>query len=104
LGRPGFSFARWILDRQRAHKVEPGVPQWVLDCFDADPDPPDLVIAWFTVATSEQFGRPGLTAARNMPTQDLIRCLLSIEAQRGIARLREIHEAAMALLRRRQAG
>lgn len=76
----------------------------MLECFDADPDPPDLVIAWFAVATSEQFGRPGLTAARNMPTQDLIRCLLSIEAQRGIERLREIHRSAMELLKRRQGG
>ena len=63
-----------------------------------DPDPPDLVGAWFTVALADEVGKPGMAAARAMEPQDLVRCLLIIAANRGIQGRRDAERRARALL------
>lgn len=55
--------------------------------------------AWISVGLSERLGRPGVTAARLMPPGDLVRCLLLLEAYRGMDRFRGMQRRAMAALK-----
>jgi hypothetical protein len=59
-----------------------------------DPDPPDLVAAWYAVGLAQQFGPIGIEAARRMHSADLTRSLLIVEAHRGMDRLKRIQESA----------
>ena len=91
--------ARWFQRRHREASSQAGIPSWALEALDGDPEDPDLVSAWISVGLSERLGRPGLTAARLMPPEDLIRSLLLLEAFRGMDRFQAMQRRALAALR-----